>query len=259
MLSSERVQRQPFEARWLYVTILLSADDVGLFEVNLFKLARDAAIDDGTLPALIQMLADRDLIRLYESGGKRYGFVPRFRQRLQIKRTKFPMPPLALMSDDEDAVNKIKDLTANPPLDNGGSRKPTVVQPSEPEPEPEEKKKNPHTPAKRGRAPSVSLKTWLEAMKAKGEKPVPEDDQVFAYAESVGIPTEFLRLAWLEFRHRYTQPEAKRYSDWRIVFRKAVRGNWLKLWWMDTTSQEYALTTVGQQAQRAHEERKAAA
>jgi hypothetical protein len=146
MLSSERVQKQPFEARWLYVTILLSADDVGLFELNLFKLSRDAAIDDGTLPALIQMLADRDLIRVYESGGKRYGFVPRFRQRLQIKRTKYPMPPLALMADDQDAVSKINDLTSNPPLDNRDSRKSTVVQPSEPEPE-VEKSNTPPSPS----------------------------------------------------------------------------------------------------------------
>lgn len=75
---------------------------------------------------------------------------------------------------------------------------------------------------------------------------------MFAYAAEVRIPREFLALAWREFRHRYTEAEkAKRYRDWRAVFRKAVRGNWLRLWWLDPGSQQYALTTVGQQAQRA--------
>ena len=79
-----------------------------------------------------------------------------------------------------------------------------------------------------------------------------------ADAEQVGIPMDFLRLAWLEFRNRYSHPDAKRYRDWRRVFRKAVQGNWLKLWWIDPGSDEYQLTTVGKQAQRAHQERKQA-
>lgn len=102
----------------------------------------------------------------------------------------------------------------------------------------------------RGAKAAVSLKTWAESVKAKGEKLIPEDDAVFDYAATVGIPDDFLYLAWQEFRHRYSQPDAKRYRDWRQVFRKAVRGNWLKLWYCDQHG-AYALTTVGIQAQRA--------
>lgn len=111
----------------------------------------------------------------------------------------------------------------------------------------------PHKPP-RG-ATAVGLKTWLEAIKTEGEKPVPSDDPVFAYAEDVGIPPDFLRLAWLEFRHHYTQTETKRYRDWRAVFCKAVRSNWLKLWWVD--GDQYRLTTRGEQAKRAHQDRTA--
>lgn len=102
----------------------------------------------------------------------------------------------------------------------------------------------------RGAKAAVSLKTWAESVKAKGEKLIPEDDAVFDYAATVGIPDDFLSLAWQEFRYRYSQPDAKRYRDWRQVFRKAVRGNWLKLWYCDQHG-AYALTTVGIQAQRA--------
>lgn len=97
---------------------------------------------------------------------------------------------------------------------------------------------------------AIALTTWLEAIKASSEKPIPEDDPVFVYAEQVGIPPDHLRLCWREFRDRYSQPGAKRYRDWRGVFRKAVRGNWFKLWWVDADGQ-YMLTTCGKQAEMA--------
>jgi hypothetical protein len=121
----------------------------------------------------------------------------------------------------------------------------------------EDKKKSntPHTP-KGGKSAAVDLSTWIASVKAAGEKPVmPEDDPVFAYAESIGLPREFLHLAWLEFKHHYQQAGAKRYIDWRAVFRKAVRGNWLKLWWLE--GERYSLTTRGLQAQRANQEKAA--
>jgi hypothetical protein len=126
----------------------------------------------------------------------------------------------------------------------------------EPEPKPKPIKKAPQTPKGAKPSGSVDLATWIESVKAAGEQPVPEDDPVFEYAESIGLPIDFLHLAWLEFRHQYTQPGAKRYIDWRAVFRKAVRGNWLKLWWLEG-GETYALTTRGVQAQRAHQEKAA--
>lgn len=141
MLESESILSLPIEARWFYVTILLSADDVGLFEATSFKLARRADINRDIGEKLLCMLADNDLVRLYEVNGKHYGFIPRFRQRIQIKRIKHPAPPAALMIDDEDASSKINHLASNPTV---GQQMPTVVQqnvtvaqPSEPEPEPE--------------------------------------------------------------------------------------------------------------------------
>ena len=99
------------------------------------------------------------------------------------------------------------------------------------------------------KATAISLATWLSNMKASGELPIPEDDPVFEYAEQAGIPLDMLRLCWIEFRQRYSEPGAKRYKDWRSVYRKAVRGNWLKLWFCNADG--YTLTTAGLQAQRA--------
>lgn len=103
------------------------------------------------------------------------------------------------------------------------------------------------------RKAAISLKTYLDDCRKTGVKAIPEGHAVFAYAGKVGIPDEFLRLQWLEFRDRYTMPEAKRYKSWATVFHKATKGNWFKLWFVGADGQ-YALTTVGQQAQRSHQE-----
>lgn len=141
LIESEAVLSLPVEGRWLFVTIMLSADDLGLFEATEFKLARRADIRREIAGKLLSMLQDADLIRLYEVDGKRFGFIPRFRQRVQIKRTRYPMPDQALMADDKDAVSKINELgsktTVGQPLDSSCA---SATQPSEPEPEPEEEK-----------------------------------------------------------------------------------------------------------------------
>lgn len=138
ILESEVVLALPAEVRWFYMAVLLTADDVGLFEATTFKLARRATTGVDQSARFLQMLSDADLVRLYLVAGKQFGFVPKFRQRLQIKRSRHPLPPLALVQDDEDALSKINDLSADPtdgqPLPNGFT---TASQPSEPEPEPE--------------------------------------------------------------------------------------------------------------------------
>lgn len=111
----------------------------------------------------------------------------------------------------------------------------------------------PKPKTKKTKPPEVTLAEWLDAEKAAERKAVPADDPIFGYADQIGLPREFLHLAWAEFKARYTaEPvkgeRAKTYTDWRAVFRKAVREGWLKLWFVD--GQQYALTTAGQQAQR---------
>lgn len=134
LMESEAVLSLPVEGRWLFVIIILSADDVGLFEATEFKLARRADVNRELASKLMSMLVDADLVRLYEVAGKRYGFIPKFRQRVQIKTLKHPIPPAALYSDDPDALSKFNDLasktTVGAPVGSGCS---TDGQPSEAE------------------------------------------------------------------------------------------------------------------------------
>jgi hypothetical protein len=113
LMESETVLSLPVEGRWLFVIILLSADDIGLFEATEFKLARRADVNREIAAKLLQLLMDAGLVRLYEVEGKRYGFIPKFRQRLQIKHTRYPSPPASLYADDPDALNKFSHLATD--------------------------------------------------------------------------------------------------------------------------------------------------
>lgn len=98
---------------------------------------------------------------------------------------------------------------------------------------------------------AIALRTYLDQCKEKSVKPIPEDDAVFTYAKEVGIPEEFLRLQWLEFRDRFQLPGAKRYKAWPQAFGNSVRSNWYKLWYCKDDG-SYELTTTGKQAARLH-------
>jgi hypothetical protein len=116
ILESEAVLSLPPEGRWLYVTILLSADDYGLFEATTFKLAKRADIKREHVPALVQTMIDSDLVRLYwpdRESARVFGFVTKFAQRLRIRRAKYPLPPIPLLAgEDEELINKIKHLAS---------------------------------------------------------------------------------------------------------------------------------------------------
>jgi len=108
-------------------------------------------------------------------------------------------------------------------------------------------------PGEQKRKAAVSLRSFLDDCRSTGTTPIPDGHPVFAYADKVALPRDFLALQWVEFKDRYQLPDAKRYKDWRTVFLKSVKGNWFKLWFVGADGQ-YALTTVGQQAQRSHKE-----
>ena len=125
ILESEAINSVTVEAKWLYMVICLSADDLGLFEATEFKLSRKSDLKKESVANCLNLLSDAGLIRLYSAENKTYGFIPKFRQRLQSKRSRHPQPHPSIYADDEDAktsFNKINGLSVNPLLDNGSSR-----------------------------------------------------------------------------------------------------------------------------------------
>lgn len=114
--------------------------------------------------------------------------------------------------------------------------------------EEKEEEQGADAPAPKSRKRSeTTIAEWLATVDGDA---IPADDPVFDYAAKVGIPADFLLLAWTEFEARHLE-SGKRYKDWRAAFRKCVRDNWYRLWWVDPKTGDYALTTQGVQAQRA--------
>lgn len=95
--------------------------------------------------------------------------------------------------------------------------------------------------------PDVTFDEWIENLKAKDEKPVPEDDSIFDYAEEVKLPIDYVRYCWLEFKRKYSNSD-KEYKDWRAAFRNSVRENWYSLWF--DKDDQWHLTTRGIQIQK---------
>jgi hypothetical protein len=116
LLESEAVLSLPPEGRWLYVSILLSADDYGLFEATPFKLAKRGDVKRDHIAGLLGAMSDVDLVRLYQPDRRTprsFGVVTKFGQRMRAARVKFPLPPLSLVADQgDDYLREFKELAA---------------------------------------------------------------------------------------------------------------------------------------------------
>lgn len=93
----------------------------------------------------------------------------------------------------------------------------------------------------------ITFKTWMSECEQNGVKPIPEDDPVFAYADKVNLPVEFIRLAWVEFKRKYGG-SSKRYKLWNQHFGNAVRENWYGIWF--EKDNDWQLTTRGKQVKK---------
>lgn len=99
VLDSERYLALAHDCeRLLFLELLLLADDFALVPVGYTTLARKASSclrrNEDAVAAMLMALADRDLIRPYESeAGSRFAWIPRFRNTPRAKRPKFPVPP----------------------------------------------------------------------------------------------------------------------------------------------------------------------
>lgn len=78
-----------------------------------------------------------------------------------------------------------------------------------------------------------TFRQWLDVITAKGERPVRDYQALWEYCDRVGIPSDWVAMAWEKFTDRYLhdpQYRNKRYKDWRHVFLNAIRDNWYGLW-----------------------------
>ncbi len=81
--------------RLVFIAFVLCADDLGNAEATptAVGIMLVRAVPEETAAKWIAELVDADLLRTYESTGKRYVHIPRFRQRLRYTSGKHPRPP----------------------------------------------------------------------------------------------------------------------------------------------------------------------
>lgn len=100
----------------------------------------------------------------------------------------------------------------------------------------------------RNSRPDICFADWIEKVKAEGKKPIPEDHEVFRYAEKIGLPIDFVRLCWLEFKTSFSENRKKKQADWPKTFSNYVRKNYFRLWFEKEGG--WQLTTAGIQLKK---------
>lgn len=113
---------------------------------------------------------------------------------------------------------------------------------------------------KRERKERCSLKTFLERCRAAGETAISGYEPLRKYVDGVELPMEFVQLAWDVFKGEHSPGgtnERRLQADWRKHFLNYVTKGYYRLWYADAEGQ-FALTTVGIQAQKLHARRDAA-
>jgi hypothetical protein len=102
-------------ARMLFYHLGLRADDLGIFRAANYTIRQECFGADNkptpeALKSIMSELADADLIRLYEIDEIEYGFIPRWRQRVRIIKSRFPLPPELIRDNSiNDVIQKMSD------------------------------------------------------------------------------------------------------------------------------------------------------
>lgn len=118
--TSEPLSFVSYEAECLFYRLLVVADDFGAFDGRAVIIRsrcmplRDASVAD--VEAWLRELAEHALIVQYESGGRPYIAIPKFKQRTRAGSSKYPLPESWHAVDGQVTVN----CQSSAGLDGGG-------------------------------------------------------------------------------------------------------------------------------------------
>lgn len=251
---SESMGRLSRDARLLFVNLWTICDDEGRARGNSRMLASLLFPYDDDAPALIEgwlrSLEDEECIVRYVVDGSTYLQICNWLNHQKIdKPSKSKLPSFYASSrilanpresSSVDLGPRTVDLgSVNPPVSPLGRGEPDGI--------PEKRQRKRRAVAEG----SITFIEWLAMMRESGEKPVSDYPAVWAYAKEVGLPADWIQLAWLWFVSHYSEDEKgkrKKYRDWRGVFLRAIKGGWPKYWYWSERENAYRLTTVGVQA-----------
>lgn len=247
-----------FEYRLLFIGLWTIADKEGRLEdrskkIKMQVFPADNVDVDGGLTAL----HDAGFIVRYGSGTDKFIQINNWKKHQSPHHTERDsvIPPL---NNGEATNNTQNNLRGNPP----DSLIPDSLIQEEPPIAPQWGNLNgnavaslPENKTRQPRGKKQTFSQWVDDVRAKGEKAISEYKPVWDFAERIKLPAEFIELAWLRFKDRYTEGNnaSKKYVDWRSAFRDHVENNYLKLWFWSEKDGQWMLTTAGVQADKALE------
>lgn len=215
--------------------------DSGRCDPSIEALAKDCGLSARTVQAVLKELQTAGMLKVILRRSGKINKPNHYRLNLSVSTVgggEGAAPP-----GEGDSPGVVKELHHPPgaavsPPGEGAAPKPGI------QPKALNQKKSPSEGKPRKR--ETTFDEWTTSL---GDAlAIPGDDPIFEWATKAGIPDDFVDLAWRWFEDRYAG-DAKRYLDWRAVFRNAVRGNWGKVWWTPPGG-GYALTTIGEQYRR---------
>lgn len=245
-------------ARLLYVALWCEADKEGrlVWKPRTFKL-RYFPADECDIDALARELVASQLVVPYGDG---LAYIPQFRkhQHINPRESASTLPEPA--ESDASSTRHDASLTVDARCNHaqGGREGKGREGKEEPPLTPQGGDSDGAVPQKPKPTPKIGFAAFQAACREQGEPCIPEDDAVHAYADRIGLPEEFVALAWRWFKARYADKRQAGIRGWRQTFRNAVEGNWPKFWFQ-AQGGEWQLTTAGKQAQLAAEAGEAAA
>lgn len=220
------------------------ADDEGRCFPSISAIARKIRLKERQAQRIVHKLIDDGFIRVT---GNQFGGAPGTSRQYRIVLDKLtgvahdtPMRETGVMEDADGCHGRRETGVTHDTL--------TVIEPSITVKENAQAHSSADKKAKQGKS-GITLKAFLDACKTAGQKPIPEDDPIFSYAEKTQLTDEMLAACWREFKSQYL-PTRKTQRDWRAHYRNAVRRNWYKLWFIQG-DEPARWTTAGEQARRA--------
>lgn len=107
--TSESLAMVSFEAECLFYRLMVVADDFGAFDGRpVIVRAKCLPLRDSTVAQVgewLRELSEHSLIVRYESEGRPYLAIPKFRQRTRANSAKYPLPPDWQTNDGQLTVN----------------------------------------------------------------------------------------------------------------------------------------------------------
>lgn len=231
ILSSEKIAALGWPEEVFYRRLMSVVDDYGRFEANpqlLRSRCYPLQTDDVSVTDIGKWLGacrKAGVIVLYAVDNKQYLEVLNFQQQ-QRSASKCPPPPAPDINCYQLPASAHLGVVVSVVEGESGA------------------------PTPKGRKPKAKeqpLRSWLTAL--GDDLAIPAEDPIYEWADKAGIPADWLGIAWWVFEARYVEG-VKTYTDWRAVFRKACREDWLKVWRMDSRDNRFVLTTAGETARR---------